>query len=390
MHYFKNLDGLRVIAFFFVLFNHTMWRNTLREYYQGDNEIIKQFIDFLGNGGLGVSIFFTLSGFLITYIILTEIEATGGLNIKRFYIKRILRIWPLYFVLLLFSFLIYPALRAAFGVESLWTSNVSPYVLFLSNFEMINLFKYYPEREVLFLSITWSIAIEEQFYLVWPFFFKYTSKKLWGFVPLLLIILSVVFQVVYRKDDLTLYYHTVSCISDLSMGGLLAYLTLYHRSVSTTVKQLSKKTIVGIYIMAFLILIFSKSIIQHEHYKIVYTLIAILFFAFVIAEQNLSKNSFYKFSSSRLMTSIGKYTYGLYLLHPIVILFVGNVFEFFQLKSLSYSILECILIWLVSIMVSFISYHYFEKHFLKLKSKFDLTLPQPVSVLPPSFSSVKS
>src|SRR5262249_15856566 len=121
------------------------------------------------SGWMGVSFFFVLSGFLITYLILREIEVNGKLDILAFYVRRVLRIWPLYYLVIAFGFLCYPLLKSVFGFSSyIETGNSLYYMFFLSNFDVINLGHWLGNgRGAMSTNITWSVAIEEQFYLLW-------------------------------------------------------------------------------------------------------------------------------------------------------------------------------------------------------------------------------
>ena len=97
--YFENLDFLRFIAFFTVFAGHTALGNFLINRIHVD--VINKFIWVFSQGGTGVSFFFVLSGFLITYLLLIEKEKTGKINVRNFYVRRILRIWPLYYLVIL-------------------------------------------------------------------------------------------------------------------------------------------------------------------------------------------------------------------------------------------------------------------------------------------------
>ena len=174
--FFPNLDGLRTIAFFMVFSEHVFW--SAFKYLEIKSPILLHSLyTIFGNGGIGVSIFFVLSGFLITYLILKEQEGNGRLDVKAFYIRRSLRIWPLYFILLLFIFFIYPFILNKFNLPVFENpAETWKYFAFLSNFDMIKIHESGKEA-FMHSGVTWSIAIEEQFYFIWPLlFFFYFSK----------------------------------------------------------------------------------------------------------------------------------------------------------------------------------------------------------------------
>ncbi len=121
--YFKNLDGLRFFAFLAVFISHATlflgYSNLSPAFYS-----IKKYI--LVNGDVGVSFFFVLSGFLITYLLLKEKDGYGKISLKNFYIRRILRIWPVYFTTILVGFFILPIVVKLFmGGQPFRLSNKS-------------------------------------------------------------------------------------------------------------------------------------------------------------------------------------------------------------------------------------------------------------------------
>src|SRR6476660_5257777 len=101
--FFPNLDGLRFFAFFLVYLQHA-FGDLLAEIGQPGFWLGRLQTNVSGAGGIGVSFFFVLSGFLITYLILREIQLYGFLDVRAFYIRRSLRIWPLYYAVIIFGF----------------------------------------------------------------------------------------------------------------------------------------------------------------------------------------------------------------------------------------------------------------------------------------------
>ncbi|MEO5648227.1 MAG: acyltransferase, partial [Chitinophagaceae bacterium] len=167
--FFPNLDGLRFVAFFMVYLWHAF-----KDAFTGlhiQNIYINNLFYTFANGKTGVSIFFVLSGFLITYLILSEIALNGKLDVKRFYIRRSLRIWPLYYLILLVIFVIIPIVIRMMHLD--WAKyDMQPfyYLVYLSNFDVLRIYQH-GGNDFLPSTVTWSVAIEEQFYFIWPLFF---------------------------------------------------------------------------------------------------------------------------------------------------------------------------------------------------------------------------
>lgn len=201
MKHIPQLDGLRAIAVLLVLFHHYFYQSIATK---------------LHLGSFGVDLFFVLSGFLISRILLSYREKYDLANaLKLFYVRRIFRIFPLYYfylfliTVLFFSVLSKPALLASgFFISNLYAIN--------NPVEMHQIFGHF-----------WSLAVEEQFYFVWPLLLLLTPKRYLASFMAASIIGSILFSAYYTlstDDRLTPWLHTFSCVQSLAMGGLLALL----------------------------------------------------------------------------------------------------------------------------------------------------------------------
>jgi peptidoglycan/LPS O-acetylase OafA/YrhL len=326
-----------------------------------------------GNGAYGVSIFFVLSGFLITYLMLSERELYGKIHVLYFYVRRTLRIWPLYYAVITFAFILYPFFKQIIGIQTHLGSRPAYYFLFLSNFDVIHIQKYFSGQDSMSGNITWSVAIEEQFYLVWPILFYVLPKKFYRVIFLATIAASLIFRYVYADDVAFLYFHSLSVCSDLALGGLCAWYALYSEAFTDFLKRLPKIVIAAIYVLGMYWLLAGISQFRIPYANVFTRLVSTLFFAFVILEQNYCRHSLYKFSRLKTLSFWGKYTYGLYLLHPIALTMLDVAFRLLRidyqrtfLSTLSAGLAALV----ISLLLSYVSYEYFEKRFLKLKKKF--------------------
>ena len=151
--HFHTLDALRFFSFLIVFFHHIPVPEN------------SWFSVFSKSGDVGVSFFFVLSGFLISYILIFDKKANKTINLKNFLAKRILKIWPLFYAMLLFAFLtpfILKQLQLSFsneGYEPNWLLSV----LFLENYNMM-LTNNFPNVSP--LRVMWSLCIEEHFYII--------------------------------------------------------------------------------------------------------------------------------------------------------------------------------------------------------------------------------
>ena len=369
--YFENLDFLRFIAFFLVFTQHSLLYTFLNKL--SDNGFYLRVTKLLGSGSIGVSFFFVLSGFLITYLILNEVDTQGKLNLKHFYIRRTLRIWPLFFLVVCFGFFIYPFIKELLGIATQIPYRLPYHLIFLSNFDAIYIAQNNLEATApMMIGITWSVSIEEQFYLLWPLLFIVVPKKWYVYIFYAFIISCLVFRYLYIGDKDTLYFHTLSVMGDLAVGGLFAYYAYASKRFLNFVQGLPKLAIVAGYIIGFSLLLYGNYIYPTKWDVVYFRLIQTLFFAFIILEQNFAQRSPIKYGRFKLFSKLGKYTYGLYLLHPIGIQAVIIIYQKLHLSPTTplYILLYSTLAFIISLVISYVSFHYFESYFLKLKKKY--------------------
>ncbi|MEP7264940.1 MAG: acyltransferase [Bacteroidota bacterium] len=370
--YFPNLDGLRFIAATMVFLQHGFSRFAVATGIQTDwiTRVVKTF----GSGGLGVSVFFVLSGFLITYLLLEEKKITGKISLKNFYIRRVLRIWPLYFFVVVFGFIIYPGLKHLIGMETHLCSRAAYYWTFLSNFDEIYIHHNCYGSGAQMQSITWSVSIEEQFYLIWPLLFIVVNPRFYKYIFISIITLSIAFRLFNYDDDPVLYFHTFSVLVDLACGGLAAWAMLNTTRLRNWLESLTVVKSSLIYIIGFAGLMYWD---KFEVNPFCHALVRIYFasyFVFIILHQNYAPDSFLKLSHNRIFTSMGKYTYGMYLLHPLAILLMDIILRLAKVQrdTLFSEGLFGISAFIITIIISLSSYHLFEKRFLRLKSRFSI------------------
>src|SRR5688572_12576703 len=137
--FFPNLDGLRFVCFFMVFLFHIS--KSVTEHYLAHNVEVPTFFKIFSllfqNGNLGVNFFFVLSGFLITFLLIKEKEYTGRIHVGNFYVRRLLRIWPLFYLCVFIGFVIFPMVSHLLGMSGTEQARPLYYVLFINNFDVI-------------------------------------------------------------------------------------------------------------------------------------------------------------------------------------------------------------------------------------------------------------
>ncbi|MBF4470294.1 acyltransferase family protein [Flavobacterium sp. HJJ] len=360
--YFPNLNGIRFLAALLVIIHHTeQIKNLLGLNSKWDNPFVKLI------GPLGVILFFVLSGFLITYLLLVEENQTKTIRVKSFYMRRILRIWPLYYLIVGLSFFLFSRV-SFFNIEELSGhifDNVAlkliMFILFLPNLALI-LFSPVP-----YASQTWSVGVEEQFYLIWPILMKNVKNKkilLYTIVFGYLVIKWFGFRFIQKFIFWNAYMETVKSffnsfsIDCMAIGGLFA---VYLFNKDKMLKILfSKYTQIITYIL--LAVLITKGIqIPYIHFEFY-----AIFFGVMILNLASNEHSLLKLEN-KLFHYLGKISYGLYMYHPIAIVLTLKILE--TLRIVNFEI-QYILIALVTIVIAGFSYKYFESYFIGKKIKF--------------------
>jgi peptidoglycan/LPS O-acetylase OafA/YrhL len=198
-----QLDAIRGLAVLAVLLHNT------------DTDLYTGFV--ARNGWMGVGLFFVLSGFLITGILLETKNEAG--YFRNFYARRCLRIWPLYYGALLFMFVIVPILRPSeahriFEPRSMpWWS----YLVYLQNFLVPAV-----SKATGLLGVTWSLAVEEQFYLFWPLVVRFCSERTLRRITIAIVCLDPVLRFFLMRRGFDVYPNTFCRLDGLMWGALLA------------------------------------------------------------------------------------------------------------------------------------------------------------------------
>lgn len=321
-----GLNSLRFLCFLAIFINHAT--------------------PYFPYGFLAVDFFFTLSGFLLTLLALNEIKTSGTINKKNFFLRRILRIWPLYFLILIFSFFLLPAIVHRFGWSITLPEKKIYYWLLISN--------YYYDTHHFALKQLWSIAVEEQFYIIFLFSSFFLKKHTWKII----IVFAAVYPMllIYRQShDISLYSNTLYHL--ISFGAGMAISKIVTGKSYPPVLL----TATGILIFLFITILFITSPQLKFFLKIPFCIFAGLVILLIYQTQtSLEKGK----GILSITEQLGKYTYGLYVYSGFVISAGIQLIGWENRLLLFLTELAC------TIIIAAISYHFFESPFLRLKEKF--------------------
>lgn len=347
-----SLDSLRAIAALTVLTGHI---ELIKSNLGLPNLASVPFFDLAGHNG--VLLFFVISGYIITRLLLAEQDSTGHISIKRFYMRRILRIWPLYFFILIATMLLY-------GYRPGWTTGILCFTILANVAHALDMgWAVSPQ--------IWSIGAEEQFYLFWPSLVKYLRSHMLAVLLVIIIGYTALPHVLRfvlntcgwaRPGNLrfidVFFYGTKFNL--LAMGGLLAWFQKKGYKFLSWFYG-------GRFSLVFIILPF---LLWFSGWQPPLLADVILGLLFTMMLASVTVNPFFAFNN-RLLDYLGKISYGIYMFHWVVIMILASMLsDRLKTNYIPWNILLYAASFIITILVSAISYHGLEARFLRLKKKF--------------------
>jgi peptidoglycan/LPS O-acetylase OafA/YrhL len=354
--YYPALDGLRGLAILLVVGFHNF-----------------DFIRYFSFGWLGVDLFFVLSGFLITEILLATVN--GPHYLRNFYGRRILRIFPLYYLLLFICFLILPAFGLFKEQLVYFTSHQLWFWFYLQNW----LYIVHPLKDSTLLIHLWSLAVEEQFYIVWPLLILWIKKP----VVLLRCISTVLILIVLARILLWFFHFTnisnfnayiFTRIDGICVGAILAIVKSLQYDF---IRRYTAHIVLSLSGLNFLFYFLNSThTFSFPYFAFVgYTTFAIMF-ALLVYEAITGQNKIIQMIFGKgPLKFLGKVSYGFYIFFwPVYYLLTPLLENHLQHwlgwngNTLRFS--SAIITTTLGLLISILSFYYFERPFLKIKAHF--------------------
>lgn len=351
MKYIKQLDSLRAIAVLLVMISH--WSP-------------KKHYVFETLGFIGVNIFFVLSGFLITSILLNNKEKALNLGIgkkqlvKNFYAKRVLRIFPIYYLTIFFLYFLGNSLPS--NIEN----SIGYHLTYTSNFYFYN-----AQHWDHVTSHLWSLSVEEQFYLIWPWIVLFINNKFLKNAIYIFIAIGIFSQFMAINSWNILL--PSSCFDAFGLGALLSWNITFNKS---NIKKFYKRlSIVIIPIVCGVFIIGFTFGYLNVKPRFVISLLMFWMLTAIILKKESTSFVFRYLWNNKFLIFLGKISYGLYLYHNILPHITVKFREYLpvisqniHLKTASYIMWDFALV----ILISWISFKFIEQPFLRLKKSFRL------------------
>ncbi|UVT20586.1 MAG: acyltransferase [Nitrospira sp.] len=379
--YLPTLDGLRGVAILLVLWYHTPF---LFQHFPefGGAQSAWSMLGFVGmmslGGWIGVDLFFVISGFLITSILIRVRDRDSSSFV--FWGRRALRIFPLagmYLLILFCLTLLDDPLRMMPGFDG-W----SWYVFYLGNIH-ITIYGWQP----LAFMILWSLAIEEQFYLVWPLLVRMVSatRLIWWIIGLILFVPLVRAVMASTTDYPATYVFTLCRIDALAAGALMSVLLNSHEWRQKTFRVCERLVVPALGLIVLTLLVpFSPSLPQTRPWFFSvfgYSLLAASFAVCLVASLK-TRTLWYGALTSPFLRFVGRRCYGLYVWHVLVASMITAALQPFQIGFYGH-----VMLWLITLLVvacgswvlleePMLRLKYLIPYEKKLKAKFEFKLAQ--------------
>ncbi len=377
--YFKNLDGLRFIAAAMVILQHTSEYKS----YNADLNLPNMFRrNFEGLGSYGVTLFFVLSGFLIFFLLFTERKVTNTVNVKNFYIRRILRIWPLYLGFGILMILGIDYLQGKLGNYIHTPALENFFYLFTFSINLQMLFAI-PNKGI--IELYWSVCIEEQFYLFAPWLVKKWGNRI-PYIIIGLIAIGLISKFIFYELQTRghydfnninpLYFFTLCRLDNFGIGALAAYI-YFNKTLYAKVERFVTNRIIQLIVILFTLAFVLNMIPEPWFVKtFLFATFPAVLFAFIILAASTGKFVFNL--ETRLLRALGKYSYGIYVFHAVVSQLILAIFIKLlpNNSKLTYEIVYPLICIIATSIVAALSYEIYEKRFLKLKDRFAIIKKQ--------------
>jgi peptidoglycan/LPS O-acetylase OafA/YrhL len=343
--YLPQLDGLRFLAFAAVFCHHFF------PYKSGGNPWLVA----MGEAGrLGVDLFFVLSSFLITSLLLREKDERGQIDVPAFWVRRILRIWPLYFAFVIGT--------AVFERPAWW------YLAGLLTFTMN-----WTVRGGFYPSVTaplWSICIEEQFYFSWPLLVRWVPRRSLPWVCLGMIVVTLTTRAALVRLGLdasaqAIWVNTVARLDPLAIGGLIAL--AWARRPWTLPPGTHWLALLGA--SGTLTMLAHPGIVPVPSVHQIWTYLVSSMVLGIVVGATLGSG--HGLLPSRPLVYLGRISYGLYVFHvPVLTVLepVWGLVRYFGSFPLAFGL---------TVAVAALSYRFLEQPFLRLKERFTYVRSAP-------------
>lgn len=351
--YISFLDGFRGYAILFVLFGH--WAFVRMAFAQ-----------------FGVTVFFFVSGFLITKLLIEEYHKKNTINIKDFYLRRFFRLYPA----LIFMIIVYCIVVLVNGYRIIWDDIIAG-LFYYTNY-YYNYFNSLPpdSRYLTVSGVLWSLSVEEHFYLLFPLFFLFlfSKRKVFLWINCFLLLFFLLVRLLSKEHDFYVIYRNTHCRADSILYGCVSALLIYEFKSKKYLQLLRSKVALYLGVVFLLFAIFYRNGFFHRTFE--FSIVGIGLFLFIPSFLFINPKSLVnKIVDNKLTVYTGKLSYSLYLFHWVVIQMANFRFAEKWYFDANYKLFQMTFGWYLfviplTIVLALASYFFVEKPFITLRRKF--------------------
>jgi peptidoglycan/LPS O-acetylase OafA/YrhL len=359
--YHPELDVLRFVAFLAVFIHHALPREASHYLGAGLSPIATQWLLTAKEAGaFGLDLFFALSSYLITDLLLREYANRGGFSISAFYVRRALRIWPLYFTFLAATIFVIPTILPR---ENFGAIYIASFALFVGNW--VCAVQGLPFSVA---SPLWSISVEEQFYIGWPLllrFFGIDRLKQLAIGMLALAVATRILLAVFSVEHPAVWCNTLARLDPIALGAILAFVL---GGRMPQMKSVLRLALGGVAFASWLLV---ARYLTHDGVRSVFTYLlsalASVMLLVAVLQGNVRILNIPPFS---WVVYLGRISYGLYVFHLFALALVTKLL-FVPLLGIPLQFeSRLIFAFLLTVAMAAASYRWLELPFLRLKKRF--------------------
>lgn len=360
--HFKDLDALRFFGFIPVfLFSVLFLSATDTEGFHYEMLLV---IDYLKINSF--DFFFFVSSFLLTSQGLREYKYNQNFALKSFYVRRFIRLLPLSVVALSFAFIVYPLIIKTLKLNVVTTPQGPKLLQLIPEY-----YASYINEQYIYLAVIWVILMFAIFYVIWGLILKYGSKALKS-ISILFILAGITSRITCHFLDISFEFNPLAYGVPIGMAAILAQLVRTESKHLEKIKNIPKKFILPIYILGLAIVVFGYLMSTNFFIYSIVPVITSSYFGFLILDQTFGKNSPFKFRNYKVLTHLGKISFGLFVYQAIlnVLIVIGIDSLDFEMTSFSTKILFTLLGFVMSWIVADLSFNFAEKPLLRMRREF--------------------
>lgn len=359
---YKDLDALRFLAFLPVFLYCAFYlvsseQNAFAQDAAGVFGYLKQnSIDF----------FFFLSAFLLTSHGLREYKYNKSFALKSFYIRRLIKILPVFAIAILFTFIVHPWIISTLKLTSIAVPKATSYLLLFPNY-----FAELTTEQYIYLAVIWTVYMFLQFYVFWGFILKFFSQQI-KYIGYGLIGIGIASRVYHILLNTPYEFDTLSAGIPIGIGAIVAHTMRNEDRLAEAIKHLTKGNHIVVYAVGVTSILLGYLFFGNTYVSAIIPIITCMFYAYVVFEQTYGKNSIFKLRKSKILSRFGKISYG-FIVYQSIIMVVGVISIDsldLDLSNPPIQIAFIVLSFLLSWLVADLSYNIYERPILAIKNEF--------------------